>query len=181
VNSTISRPRERPAMLIKKDPPWRVPRLPRSNVPISDCQALGYIVCCTQTGFGPFVATSTANTVAVLRTLPAIVISASDMGACCSASPSRRVLTLRSSSTSRKIAAKGIGRPPCFTEKPKVEELQMDWLRSEDLKEEMELTASTNYSRSQTVHSLVKAVYSADKTPNLIDIDQPASVVWLFG
>jgi len=181
VNSTISRPRERPAMLIKKDPPWRVPRLPRSNVPISDCQALGYIVCCTQTGFGPFVATSTANTVAVLRTLPAIVISASDMGACRSASPSSRVLTLRSSSTSRKIAAKGIGRPPCFTEKPKVEELQMDWLRSEDLKEEMELTASTNYSRSQTVHSLVKTVCSAGKTRNLIDIDQPASVVWLFG
>jgi len=37
-----SRPRERPAMLIKKDLPWRVPRLPRSNVPMSDCRALGY-------------------------------------------------------------------------------------------------------------------------------------------
>jgi hypothetical protein len=62
-----------------------------------------------------------------------------------------------------------------------VEELQMDWLRSEDLKEEMELTAPTNYSRSQTVHSLVKTVCSAGKTPNLIDIDQPARVVWLLG
>jgi len=54
----------------------------------------------------------------------------------------------------------------------------MDWLRSEDLKEEMELTASTNYSRSQSVHSLVKTLCSAGKTPNLIDIDQPARVVW---
>jgi len=61
-----------------------------------------------------------------------------------------------------------------------VEELQMDWLRSEDLKEEMELTASTNYSRSQIVHSLVKTVCAAGKTPNLIDIDPPAPVVWLF-
>jgi hypothetical protein len=63
-----------------------------------------------------------------------------------------------------------------------VEELQMDWLRSEDLKEEMELTASINYSRSQIVHSLVKTVCSAGKIPNLIDIDQPARVVlavWL--
>jgi hypothetical protein len=47
-----------------------------------------------QIGFGPFATTSTANRVAVLRTFPAIVRSASDMGACCSASPSSRVLTL---------------------------------------------------------------------------------------
>ena len=30
-----------------------------------------------------------------------------------------------------------------FAEKPKVEELQMDWLRSEDLKEEKDVTAPT--------------------------------------
>ena len=48
--------------------------------------------CLTQIGFGVLVATSTAKRVAVLRTLPAIVISASVMGLCCSASPSRRVL-----------------------------------------------------------------------------------------
>jgi hypothetical protein len=64
-----------------------------------------------QIGFGPFARTSTANTVAVLRTLPAIVRSASDKGVCCSANPSSRVLTLWSWSTSRKIAAKGIGKP----------------------------------------------------------------------
>jgi hypothetical protein len=34
-----------------------------------------------------FVAARTANTVAVLRTLPAIVMSVSDTGGCCSASP----------------------------------------------------------------------------------------------
>jgi hypothetical protein len=51
--------------------------------------------CCSQIGFGNFVATSAANIVAVLRTLPAIDISASVMGKCCSASPSRRVLTRR--------------------------------------------------------------------------------------
>jgi hypothetical protein len=84
-------------------------------------------------------------------------MSASEMGACCSANPSSRVLTLQSSSTSRKIAAKGIGRPRCFTEKPKVGKLQMDWLRSEDLKEEKEITAPMNYSRSQIVHFLLKS------------------------
>jgi len=51
-------------------------------------------ICFSQIGFGSLVATSTANRVAVLRTLPAIVISDSVIGACCSASPSRRVLTL---------------------------------------------------------------------------------------
>jgi hypothetical protein len=32
-----------------------------------------------------------------------------------------------------------------LAEKPKVGELQMDWLRSEDLKEEKNLTAPNNY------------------------------------
>jgi hypothetical protein len=32
--------------------------------------------------------------------------------------------------------------PRSLTEKPKVGELQMDWLRSEDLKEEKHVTAS---------------------------------------
>jgi hypothetical protein len=46
----------------------------------------------------------------------------------------------QSSSTSRKIVANGTaGRS--LAEKPKVEELQMDWLRSEDLKEEKDVTA----------------------------------------
>ncbi len=73
---------------------------------------VGILPAALQIGFGPLVATSTANTVAVLRTFPAIVRSASAMGVCCSASPSSRVLTLWSWSTSRKISAKGIGRPP---------------------------------------------------------------------
>src|ERR1700730_2777148 len=50
----------------------------------------------TKCGSSPsrsFVATSTASTVAVLRTFPAIVISASDTAGCRSASPSRRALT----------------------------------------------------------------------------------------
>jgi hypothetical protein len=33
------------------------------------------------------------------------------------------------------------GWADCCAEKPKVEELQMDWLRSEDLKEEKNVTA----------------------------------------
>ena len=64
---------------------------------------------CTQINLGLLVATSTANIVAVLRTLPAIVVSASDTGGCFSASPSRRVLTLWSWSTSFRIASKTIG------------------------------------------------------------------------
>ena len=54
----------------------------------------GHTLCCNQIDFGLLVATSTANIVAVLRTLPAIVMSAFATGGCCSASPSRRVLTL---------------------------------------------------------------------------------------
>ncbi len=60
---------------------------------MSNGRALGHIVRCTQSGFGPLAATSTANKVAAVRTFPAIVMSASDMGACCSASASSRVLT----------------------------------------------------------------------------------------
>ena len=62
------------------------------------------------------------------------------MCACCSASPSSRVLTLWSRSTSRKIAAKCMAER-FLIENPKVGELQMDWLRSEDLKEEKDVTA----------------------------------------
>jgi len=47
----------------------------------------------TQIGLGPLVATSTSNKVAALQTVPAIVMSGSDIGGCCSASASRRVLT----------------------------------------------------------------------------------------
>jgi len=43
---------------------------------------------------GIFVATSTSSRVAVLRTLPEMVINASEMRGCCSASKSRRSLTL---------------------------------------------------------------------------------------
>jgi hypothetical protein len=50
----------------------------------------------TQIGLGPFVTTSTSNTVAALWTVPAIVISGSETSGCCSASASRRVLMLRS-------------------------------------------------------------------------------------
>jgi len=42
-----------------------------------------------QIGLGLLVATSIAKIVAVPRTLPAIVMSASDTGGCCSAGPSR--------------------------------------------------------------------------------------------
>jgi hypothetical protein len=52
------------------------------------------VVSWTQIGFGPFVATSTSKRVAVLRRVPAIVMSGSDNGRCFSANASRRVLTL---------------------------------------------------------------------------------------
>jgi len=61
-------------------------------------------ICLTQIGLGPLVATSTSNKVAALRTVPAIVMRGSDMSGCCSASALRRVLTLWSWLTSRKIA-----------------------------------------------------------------------------
>ena len=48
----------------------------------------GATACCAQIGFGPFATTSTCER------FPAIVRSASDVGAYCSASPSSRVLTL---------------------------------------------------------------------------------------
>jgi hypothetical protein len=64
----------------------------------------GQTLCGAQIGFGPFVATSTSKRVAVSRRVPAIIMSGSDNGRCCSASASRRVLTLKRSSTSRKIA-----------------------------------------------------------------------------
>jgi len=92
-------------------------------------------LCCTQISLGVLVATSTANRVAVLRTLPAIFMRAPDTGGCCSASPSRRVLTLWSWSTSFRIASKPWAHRS-LAGKPKVGGFQMDWLRSEDLKEE---------------------------------------------
>jgi len=62
------------------------------------------VLSAVQIGFGNLAATSTANIVAVLRTLPAIVISASVMGVCCSASPSGLFLTLAfRSRTSRPV------------------------------------------------------------------------------
>lgn len=57
-----------------------------------------------------FVATSTPKIVAVFRTLPEIVMSASDTGGCCSASITRRSLTLWSCSTSRRMASIGMSR-----------------------------------------------------------------------
>ena len=56
--------------------------------------ALGRVFYRAQIGFGPFVATRTSRRVAVLRTVPAIVMSGSDNGVCFSANASRRVLTL---------------------------------------------------------------------------------------
>jgi len=41
-----------------------------------------------------------------------------------------------------------------LAEKPKVEELQMDWLRSEDLNEEKNLTASMVIIAVEAYHSL---------------------------
>jgi hypothetical protein len=44
------------------------------------------------------------------------------------------------------------GQTAFLAEKPKVEELQMDWLRSEDLKEEKDVTApSSHYSRTGAI------------------------------
>ena len=52
----------------------------------------------------------------------------------------KRHTDIRSRSKSRKIAANGaVGRS--LAEKPKMGELQMDWLRSEDLKGEKSVTA----------------------------------------
>ena len=60
---------------------------------VAPCLLVLFMIC-FYADLGLLVATSTANTTAVLRTLPAIAISASETGACCSANPSRRVLTL---------------------------------------------------------------------------------------
>jgi hypothetical protein len=54
-----------------------------------------------------FVATSTPRIVATFRTFPEIVISASDIGGCCSASITRRSLTSCNCPTSRRMASKG--------------------------------------------------------------------------
>ena len=70
--------------------------------------------------------------VAVLRTLPAIFISAVVMGTGCSVSPSRtsaNVLELKAMGTSLS------GEKPHWRKTSGGEELQ-DWLTSEDLKEE---------------------------------------------
>ena len=66
---------------------------------------------CTQFGLGLLIAATTANTVAVFRTFPEIVISASVTGGYCSASLSRRALTPWRSSTSLTIASKPTGIP----------------------------------------------------------------------
>ena len=50
------------------------------------------------------------RTVAVSRTFPEIVMSASDTGGCCFASASRRLLTLWSCSAFRQNGFKGHGR-----------------------------------------------------------------------
>src|ERR1700687_2041268 len=65
----------------------------------------------TQFGLGLLIAATTANTVAVFRTFPEIVLSASVTGGYCSASLSRRALTPCRSSTSLTIASKPMGIP----------------------------------------------------------------------
>ena len=104
----------------------------------------GQTFCCTQIGCDPLVATRSSNTVALFRTFPATVKSSADMFGCCSASASRRVLTLWRCSTSRKIASIVMGTP-LSPKNPKVGELQADWLRSEDLKEEKVVTTPWHY------------------------------------
>ena len=84
VNSTISKPKEKLVAFIH------------------------VLLLCAQIRFGPLVAITTANIVAVLRTLPAMLISASDTSGCCSARLSSRVPTLWSCSTSCRIASKGM-------------------------------------------------------------------------
>ncbi len=58
--------------------------------------------------------------------------------------PASDVMTSRSRSTSCKIAANGVA-DRSLAEKPKIRELQMDWLRSEDLKEEKNVTTPTQH------------------------------------
>src|ERR1700693_5755616 len=62
----------------------------------------------TQISFLIFVATSTPKTVALLRTLPEIVKSASDTSGCLSDSTASRSLTSCSRSTSHRMASKGM-------------------------------------------------------------------------
>jgi hypothetical protein len=92
-NSTISRPKEKLVAFISV-----TLLLGDFHIqPVDTFQSptvFGLIASRFQIGLGVLLATSTANIVAVLRTLPAIVTSASDTGGCCSASPSRRLLTL---------------------------------------------------------------------------------------
>jgi hypothetical protein len=66
---------------------------------------------CPQFGLGLLIAATTANTVAVFRTFPEIVLSASVTGGYCSASFSRRALTPWRPSTSLTIASKPTGIP----------------------------------------------------------------------
>src|ERR1700683_2274265 len=75
-----------------------------SACPKLNCDRLGCSAV-LQIRLGFLVATSPASIVAGPRAFPAIVMSASDTGGCCSASPSRRVLTLWSWSPSSRIAS----------------------------------------------------------------------------
>jgi hypothetical protein len=61
------------------------------------------------------------------------------------------------------------GRDPGLAEKPKVEKLQMDWLRSEDLNEEKNVTAST-----VIIAVWAHLPYVAAERPSLLPIGRSA-------
>ena len=119
----------------------------------------GTLVRRAQIGLGPLATTSTANTVAVSRTVPAIVRSASEyrqMLVRQSREPRADIVELLDFSQDR---CKRHGQT-ILAKKPKVGELQMDWLRSEDLKEEKVIT---------TPHMIVAAWGSSR------DLDRPGN------
>src|ERR1700692_1105013 len=64
-----------------------------------------------------------------------------------------------------------------FAGKPKGRKLQMDWLRSEDLKEEKIVTASMLIIAGHGIIHWFRGKTVA-QTPSLICIDQPTSAVW---
>jgi len=66
----------------KTKAPQTRPELRPGAVSVFQRFLLGQTFCCAQIGLGSLVATSTPNTVAVVRTFPAIVMSASAKGGC---------------------------------------------------------------------------------------------------
>jgi hypothetical protein len=140
VNNAISRPTTMLVGFIKATPSGRLPYRPSRNVLMSAGLCSGHNVCGTSDRLRAFSRNEQRVLGGCIANVSAIVMSASDIGGYCSASPPSRVPILWSWSTSHKIAATACA-DRALAEKPKMGVLQMDWLRSEDLKEVKVTTA----------------------------------------